>query len=103
MQVHYRNGGKTPIEVAGWRSAAHELADAPGGFWSFSGATHEDRRDWVQPLKAGFDQRNTLSMAASDYGGGIPMANIWRRDAGLAVGHVEPRASPAGPARAQDG
>ena len=29
-------------------------------------------------------------MAASDYGGGIPMANIWRRDAGLAVGHVEP-------------
>ena len=65
-------------------------ADAPGGFWSFSGATHEDRRDWVQPLKAGFDQRNTLSMAASDYGGGIPMANIWRRDAGLAVGHVEP-------------
>jgi alpha-galactosidase len=44
----------------------------------------------VQPLKAGFDQRNTLSMAASDYGGGIPMANIWRRDAGLAVGHVEP-------------
>jgi alpha-galactosidase len=29
-------------------------------------------------------------MAASDYGGGIPMANIWRRDAGLAVGHLEP-------------
>ena len=79
-----------PLEVAGWRSAAHEIADAPGGFWSFSGATHEDRRDWVQPLKADFDQRNSLSMAASDYGGGIPMANIWRRDAGLAVGHVEP-------------
>ena len=65
-------------------------SDAPGGFWSFSGATHEDRRDWVQPLKADFDQRNSLSMAASDYGGGIPMANIWRRDVGLAVGHVEP-------------
>jgi alpha-galactosidase len=90
LQVHYRNSGSQALEVTGWRNAAHELSDAPGGFWSFSGATHEDRRDWVQPLKAGFEQRNTLSMAASDYGGGIPMANIWRRDAGLAVGHVEP-------------
>jgi len=90
LQVHYRNNGKTPLEVTGWRNAAHELADAPGGFWSFSGATHEDRRDWVQPLKSDFDQRNTLSMAASDYGGGIPVANIWRRDVGLAVGHLEP-------------
>ena len=41
-------------------------------------------------MKAGFDQRNTLSMDASDYGGGIPMANVWRRDVGLAVGHLEP-------------
>jgi alpha-galactosidase len=90
MQVHYRNQGQASLEVTGWRCSAHELADAPGGFWSFSGATHEDRRDWVQPLKADFDQRNSLSMAASDYGGGIPMANIWRRDVGLAVGHVEP-------------
>ena len=90
LQVHYRNNGTAAVEVTGWRNGAHELPDAPGGFWSFSGATHEDRRDWVQPLAAGFEQRNTLSMAASDYGGGIPMACIWRRDAGLAVGHVEP-------------
>jgi alpha-galactosidase len=89
--VHYRNDGPSSLELTGWRSGAHELADAPGGFWSFSGATHEDRRDWLQPLKAGFDQRNTLSMAASDYGGGIPMANLWRRDVGLAVGHLEPK------------
>jgi alpha-galactosidase len=90
LQVHYRNSGRTPIEVTGWRNGAHELADAPGGFWSFSGATHEDRRDWIQPVKAGFEQRNTLSMAASDYGGGIPMANLWCRTVGLAVGHLEP-------------
>ena len=90
LQVHYRNDGPAALELTGWRNGAHELADSPGGFWSFSGATHEDRRDWVQPLNAGFDQRNTLSMAASDYGGGIPMANIWRRDVGLAVGHLEP-------------
>ncbi len=90
LQVHYRNNGPHALQATGWRNAAHELVDAPGGFWSFSGATHEDRRDWVQSLTSDFDQRNTLSMAASDYGGGIPMANIWRRDAGLAVGHLEP-------------
>jgi len=89
LQVAWRNGGTKALDIKGWRNAAHELAHAPGGFWSFSGATHEDRRDWVQPLKNGFEQRNTLSMAASDYGGGTPVANIWRRDAGLAVGHVE--------------
>jgi alpha-galactosidase len=89
LQAHYRNQGQQVLEVTGWRNAAHELTDAPGGFWSFSGATHEDRRDWVQPLIAGFDQRNTLGMEASDYGGGTPVADIWRRDAGLAVGHVE--------------
>ncbi|MEO6104341.1 MAG: alpha-galactosidase [Pseudoxanthomonas sp.] len=90
LQTRYRNDGSQPLEVTGWRNAAHELADAAGGFWSFSGATHTDRRDWVQPVTAGFDQRNTLSMDSSDYGGGTPMANLWRRDVGLAVGHVEP-------------
>ncbi|WP_337926330.1 glycoside hydrolase family 36 protein [Luteimonas saliphila] len=85
----YRNTGDAPLAVAGWRNGAHELAEAPGGFWSFSGATHEDRRDWVQPVDEGFNQRNTLAMDASDYGGGTPVANLWRRDGGLAVGHVE--------------
>ncbi|MCW0203368.1 glycoside hydrolase family 36 protein [Rhodanobacter thiooxydans] len=90
LQTRYRNLGDAPLQVTGWRNAAHELADAPGGFWSFAGATHTDRRDWVLPLGAGFNQRNTLGMDSSDYGGGIPMADIWRRDVGLAVGHVEP-------------
>lgn len=94
LQTRYRNLGDTAVQVAGWRNAAHELADAPGGFWSFSGTTHTDRRDWVQPMAAGFDQRNTLAMDSSDYGGGTPVANIWRRDVGLAVGHVEPVVRP---------
>jgi len=92
LQTRYRNLGDAPLRVAGWRNVAHELADAPDGFWSFAGATHTDRRDWVRPLGAGFDQRNTLGMDSSDYGGGIPMADIWRRDVGLAVGHVDPGA-----------
>ncbi|WP_337245413.1 glycoside hydrolase family 36 protein [Luteimonas sp. gir] len=91
LRTRYRNGGQTPLEIAGWRNAAHAMADAGDGFWSFSGATHTDRRDWVQPLTEGFAQRNTLAMDSSDYGGGTPVANIWRRDVGLAVGHVEPK------------
>ena len=28
-------------------------------------------------------------MNASDYGGGIPVVDVWRKDGGMAVGHVE--------------
>ncbi len=89
IQVRYRNTGKSTLQVSGWRNSSYELDAAPGDLWTFSGATHTDRRDWAQPLKAGFQQRNTLAMDSSDYGGGTPVSNIWRRDLGLAVGHVE--------------
>ncbi|KLJ01937.1 glycoside hydrolase family 36 protein [Luteimonas sp. FCS-9] len=91
LAVQYRNDGDAPLEVAGWRNAAHVLAERGDGFWSFSGATHTDRRDWVQPMGADFAQRNTLAMDSSDYGGGTPVADVWRRDVGLAVGHLETR------------
>jgi len=29
-------------------------------------------------------------MNASDYGGGTPLVDVWRKDAGIGVGHVEP-------------
>ena len=28
-------------------------------------------------------------MNDSDYGGGTPVVDVWRRDVGLAIGHVE--------------
>ena len=37
----------------------------------------------------GFAQDNFLGMTASDYGGGTPIVDVWRRDCGLAVGHLE--------------
>ena len=39
--------------------------------------------------RAAFDQRKFMGMNASDYGGGTPVVDVWRRDYGLAVGHVE--------------
>ena len=85
----YRNRGKGPIALRGWRNAAHSLARGERGVWTFAGSSHEDRRDWIQPAPAGFEQRNYMGMNASDYGGGTPVVDIWRPDAGLAVGHLE--------------
>ncbi len=92
LRVRFRNDTAAPLKVAGWTVADHVLPGRPArqpAFWSFAGASHEDRRDWVQPVGPGFAQRNFLGMNASDYGGGTPVADVWRRDAGLAVGHVE--------------
>jgi alpha-galactosidase len=36
-----------------------------------------------------FKQENYLGMNATDYGGGTPVVDVWRRDVGLAVGHIE--------------
>ena len=96
-QVSWRNLSPQPVAVRGWRVADLELltAGAAGDsqaepqFWCYCGSTHEDRRDWVQPVKAGFSQENFMGMTASDYGGGTPIVDVWRRDCGLAVGHLE--------------
>jgi alpha-galactosidase len=92
LNVVYRNTGAAPLRIAGWVNGAHVLkpsgAEEPE-YWSFSGATYEDRRDWVQPVHTGFDQRNFMGMNSSDYGGGTPVVDVWRRDWGLAVAHIE--------------
>ena len=93
VRVSYRNISGGVLSLARWVNGAHRLnpsGDDPG-FWSYNGASHEDRRDWVQPARPGFAQRNFMGMNASDYGGGTPVVDVWRRDVGLAVGHVESR------------
>ena len=99
-RVSYRNLSRHRLALSGWRSHALLLlsptgspaAPAPGEeplFWSYCGSTHSDRRDWVQPVGAGFGQENFMGMTASDYGGGTPIVDVWRRDCGIAVGHLE--------------
>ncbi|MEX2656982.1 MAG: glycoside hydrolase family 36 protein, partial [Balneolales bacterium] len=58
-------------------------------FWSFQSGSYSNRPDWVLPVGEGFQQQNFLGMNASDYGGGTPVVDVWRPDAGLAVGHLE--------------
>jgi len=93
-RLSYRNLSLQPLVLAGWRTCDVQLVEraqerAEPQFWSYCGSTHEDRRDWVQPVKAGFSQENYMGMTASDYGGGTPIVDVWRRDCGIAVGHLE--------------
>jgi alpha-galactosidase len=89
LDVRYRNTSAAPVVVTGWQAATHDLLAHTDGAWSFSGASYPDRRDWVQRVSPGFGQHNFMGMNASDYGGGTPVAVVWRRDAGLAVGHID--------------
>jgi alpha-galactosidase len=92
VRVSYRNAGPHILSVRSWTNGDARVLPAgtrAPAFWCYSGASYEDRRDWVQPVETGFAQDNFLGMEASDYGGGTPIVDVWRRDGGLAVGHVE--------------
>lgn len=89
----YKNIGTCTRTFQGWKdcnysvSAEEKAATAP--FFSFQGSSSEDRADWVLPLKNGFCQKNYMGMNDADYGGGIPVSDVWRSDFGIAVGHCE--------------
>jgi len=95
FDVSYTNLGTSPLKILEWTNNSYMIdaqgrpADVP--FWSFQSASYERRPNWIVPLHAGFSQQNYLGMNASDYGGGTPIVDVWRKDAGIGVGHVEPR------------
>lgn len=91
-KVRYTNSGSDTLKVIGWINNSYKILPAKNvnpPFWSFEGSSHEDRRDWVQPVSQGFNHENYMGMNASDYGGGTPICDIWRPDVGFAVGHLE--------------
>ena len=87
FNVAYKNTGSSTLEIAKWTNNRYDIAGEL--LWSFQPGTYERRPAWVQPLHAGFRQKNFLGMNASDYGGGTPFADIWSRDVGVAVGDLE--------------
>jgi alpha-galactosidase len=89
--VQYVNSGKDDITVKKWVNNALTINtknDSPD-FWSFQGSSSSERKDWVLPVSSGFNKKNFLGMNSSDYGGGIPVIDLWRKDAGVAIGHTE--------------
>lgn len=92
VSATYTNGSDEAIVADGWSQCRLDVADngdSPA-FWSFQGQSTADRADWLIPVGDGFYQRNYMGMNNSDYGGGIPVVAIWRKDAGVMVGHLEP-------------
>src|SRR5271154_2546881 len=95
FDVSYTNIGKSELTILEWNNnaytidAQHTPAEVP--FWSFQSGSYERRPNWLVPLRAGFSQENYLGMNASDYGGGTPIVDVWRREVGIGVGLVEPR------------
>ena len=92
VQAVYRNASGEPVPVDAWSLCGLEVkADLPDPyFWSFQGQSTEAREDWLKPVSGEFSQRNYMGMNNSDYGGGIPAVCLWRRDAGVMIGHLEP-------------
>jgi len=91
--VRYTNKGTSELKVTGWTNHRYSIAAAQGAgepaFWSYQSGSYSKRPDWFLPLKLNFKQENYLGMNATDYGGGTPVVDVWRRDAGIAVGHIE--------------
>ena len=90
-KVQYVNSGVNDIVVKKWVNHSYSVEskkDTPD-FWSFQASSSEKRESWILPVKPGFAQQNYLGMNDPDYGGGIPVLDIWRKDAGIAIGHTE--------------
>ncbi len=92
ITVKYINHGKKDLPVIKWVNSEYDIIPSTDStkFWSFQGSSHADRRDWIQKVNPGFSERNFMGMNASDYGGGIPVIDLWREDKGIAIGNTAP-------------
>lgn len=91
LKVKYINTSDRHIEVSQWVNNHYEILsnnDSPA-FWSFQSSSTGARKDWIVPVDSAYYQENFQGMNNSDYGGGTPVVDLWRKDAGIAIGHVE--------------
>lgn len=89
-EVYYLNTSDSDLIVDQWINQSYAIpkSSANPAFWSFQGSSNADRDDWIRPVSEGYYNRNYMGMNASDYGGGIPVTDIWTPDFGLAIGHL---------------
>ncbi len=90
FQVVYFNRLAEDFPVDGWVNHNYRIrqSEKDSIFWSFQGSSSGERADWILPVGHGFQKQNYMGMNNSDYGGGIPVLDIWRSDAGIAIGHL---------------
>ncbi len=90
-KVKYTNLSNDSLIIRKWVNNDYLIPqkDSAEIFWSYQGATYEERPDWVLQVKNGFNRKNYMGMNATDYGGGVPIVDIWEKNFGFAIGHVE--------------
>ena len=89
IETRFINLGKS-VTVKGYELCRTEIAPKEDVVWSLQPSSTANRLDWVLPVTPGFSKENYLGMNNTDYGGGIPMLDLWQRDGGQAIGLFEP-------------
>ncbi len=92
-QVIYINKSDSDLFINKWINNDFILSGENGDtiFWSFNGESTVNRSDWILPVVPGFYKRNFMGMNNEDYGGGIPVSDVWTRKWGIAIGHLQLR------------
>lgn len=89
VETYFVNRGKA-VTVKGYELCRTQICPKDSVVWSLQPSSTSARMDWVLPVKEGFCKENYLGMNNSDYGGGIPVVDLWQRDGGVAIGLFEP-------------
>ncbi len=89
VETYFVNKGN-PITVKAYELCRTEMKAKDSVVWSLQPSSSNARMDWVLPVQEGFAKQNYLGMNNSDYGGGIPVVDLWQRDGGMAIGLFEP-------------
>lgn len=90
FDVSFVNTGKEDLDLEKWMVNGYPIkGDAPEKeIWTFQGSSTSARADWILPIHPGFYQENYMGMNQSDYGGGIPVTDVWKKEGGIAIGHL---------------
>lgn len=89
--VSYINNSDKPVQIQKWINNSYKInrKRTDTVFWTFQGSSSFRRADWIFPVGSNFYQENYMGMNNSDYGGGIPVLDVWRSDVGISIGHTE--------------
>lgn len=90
FDVFFVNSGEEDLDLEKWMTHRYAInGDQPEReIWTFQGSSTSARADWILPIHPGFFQENYMGMNQSDYGGGIPATDVWKKEGGIAIGHL---------------
>ncbi|GLR17582.1 glycoside hydrolase family 36 protein [Portibacter lacus] len=70
-------------------NVAFKNTEKEPSYYAFQGSSTSARQDWIREVNEFYYDKNFMGMNNSDYGGGVPVVDLWRPDMGIAIGHTE--------------